>query len=37
MELAKYENRLYLEIKKLIDNSRNKVASIVNSEITDLY
>ena len=37
MELVKYENRLYLEIKKLIDNSRNKVASIVNSEITDLY
>lgn len=37
MELSKYEDKLYSEIKKLIDSSRSRVAAIVNSEITDLY
>lgn len=37
MELVKHEDKLYSEIKKLIDGSRNRVASVVNSEITDLY
>ncbi|MDO4322199.1 MAG: PDDEXK nuclease domain-containing protein [Lachnospiraceae bacterium] len=33
----KYEDILYFEIKKLIDESRNRVAATVNSEMTDLY
>lgn len=37
MELSQYEDKLYSEIKKLIDSSRSKVAATVNSEITDLY
>ncbi len=37
MELSQYEDKLYSEIKKLIDTSRSKVAATVNSEITDLY
>ena len=37
MKLSKYEDKLYSEIKKLIDSSRSRVAAIVNSEITDLY
>lgn len=37
MELIKYENNLYMEVKRIIENSRSRMATIVNSEMTGLY